>query len=107
MVATRKHTFTQIQALTTCLGFKWRLRAAYSADERYGVTEVFRTVAVKLRVLQHAIWRDRQGATAVEYGLLVGLAALGLAAGWGALGDLVQQIFEMLSDQTQAATPTP
>jgi len=68
---------------------------------------VFKTVAVKLRGLHAAMWRDRKGATAVEYGLLIGLAALGLAAGWGAIGDLVHQIFAMLSDQTQAATPTP
>jgi Flp pilus assembly pilin Flp len=67
---------------------------------------VFRTVAVKLRGLKDALWQDRHGATAVEYGLLIGLAALGLAAGWGSIGDLVQQIFAMLSDQTQAATPT-
>ena len=41
-----------------------------------------------------------EGATAVEYGLLAGLVAVGIAAGLGALSDLVLMIFNMLGDRT-------
>jgi len=42
------------------------------------------------------------GATAVEYGLLAGLVAVGIAGGIGALAELVNAIFEMLGDNTAA-----
>jgi len=38
------------------------------------------------------------GATAVEYGLLAGLIAVGIAGGIGALADLVIGIFTMLGE---------
>lgn len=46
-----------------------------------------------LEVLGH----DQRGATAVEYGLLIGLVAVGLAGGLGALADLVNLVFNMIS----------
>lgn len=42
------------------------------------------------------------GATAVEYGLLAGLIAVGIAGGVGALAELVNAIFDMLGDSTTA-----
>lgn len=47
-----------------------------------------------------ALWQDTGGATAVEYGLLAGLVAIGLAGGLGALADLVNLLFEVIGDQT-------
>lgn len=41
--------------------------------------------------------QDQRGATAVEYGLLIGLVAVGLAGGLGALADLVNLVFDMIS----------
>ena len=45
-------------------------------------------------------WQDTSGATAVEYGLLAGLVAIGLAGGLGALADLVNLLFDVIGDQT-------
>ena len=50
--------------------------------------------------LGQSLWRDTSGATAVEYGLLAGLVAIGLAGGLGALADLVNLLFEVIGDQT-------
>lgn len=43
--------------------------------------------------------KDTRGATAVEYGLLAGLVAIGLAGGLGALADLVSLLFEVIGDE--------
>ncbi|NVJ97275.1 MAG: Flp family type IVb pilin [Alphaproteobacteria bacterium] len=43
---------------------------------------------------------DISGATAVEYGLLAGLIAVGLMGGIGALSDLVNLLFEFVADET-------
>jgi len=42
------------------------------------------------------VWLSTTGATAVEYGLLAGLVALGIAGGLGVLADLVNMIFELI-----------
>ena len=42
---------------------------------------------------------DTSGATAVEYGLLAGLVAIGLAGGLGALADLVSLLFDTIGDE--------
>lgn len=44
--------------------------------------------------------RETGGATAVEYGLLAGLAALVLAGGFGALADLVHLIYDFIVEET-------
>jgi len=41
---------------------------------------------------------DRHGGTAVEYGLLMGLIALGLLAGLGALSNSLKNTFMSLSN---------
>lgn len=48
--------------------------------------------------------RDIDGATAVEYGLLAGLVAIGLAGGLGALSDLVNLLFENVGAETAQVT---
>jgi len=48
------------------------------------------------------LMRCVSGATAVEYGLLAGLVAVGIAGGIGALAELVNAIFEMLGENTTA-----
>jgi len=55
--------------------------------------------------LPHTLTRLKHcvsGATAVEYGLLAGLVAVGIAGGIGALAELVNAIFDMLGDNTTA-----
>ncbi len=50
--------------------------------------------------------RSVAGATAVEYGLLAGLIALGIAGGVGTLADLVIAIFTMLGNSTDEVAAT-
>jgi pilus assembly protein Flp/PilA len=40
-----------------------------------------------------AFMQDEEGASAIEYGLLVGLIALAIAAGAGALGTAINKMF--------------
>ncbi len=47
---------------------------------------------------------DTRGATAIEYGLLAGLIAVGLAGGLGALADLVNLLFDLIGDETAGVT---
>ncbi|MFC7361672.1 Flp family type IVb pilin [Nocardioides astragali] len=42
--------------------------------------------------------RDEKGATATEYGLLVGLIALIIVVGVGLFGDALNDFFDSLSD---------
>ncbi len=42
---------------------------------------------------------NTSGATAVEYGLLAGLVAIGLAGGLGALADLVSLLFDTIGEE--------
>jgi Flp pilus assembly pilin Flp len=54
-----------------------------------------------LRAWLAAMRRDTNGATAVEYGLLLGLIAVGVAGGYGALVDLVHLIFDFVNGETE------
>ena len=58
----------------------------------------------KTTILWRALRRDARGATAIEYGLLAGLVAVGLAGGLGALSDFVNLLFEMIGDETADVT---
>lgn len=51
---------------------------------------------------------DESGATAIEYGLLAALVALGIAAGATALGTELGALFTRISERLTAAVfPTP
>lgn len=41
-------------------------------------------------------WKDEEGATAIEYGLIAGLIAVILIAAFGALGDGIEELFEKI-----------
>lgn len=71
------------------------------------------TMRAKLRqeaARLHALWArfktDMEGATAVEYGLLAGLIAVGLGGGIGALADLVLLLFDILVERTDEVGAT-
>ena len=51
----------------------------------------------------HRIFRNLDGATAVEYCLIGALIAAGLSAGIGTLSDAVLDIFEMLGTEVDTA----
>ena len=55
---------------------------------------------IRTKLITERFWQDTNGATAVEYGLLAGLVAIGLAGGLGALADLVNLLFDVIGDQT-------
>ena len=42
-------------------------------------------------------WRDEEGATAIEYGLIAGLIAVGLLAAVTDLGKYLQVVFEKIA----------
>lgn len=50
------------------------------------------------------LWDDDSGATAVEYGLIVGLMAAILVVVISSFGDKLQDLFEAISDKIGEAT---
>ena len=50
------------------------------------------------RDCRRAVLNDINGATAIEYGLIIGVAAIGIAGGISALSDLVQLLLSLVSD---------
>ena len=75
------------------LGLEDINRSTYNKDV-YGFW--FEQTKYISRNLRHNI----NGATAIEYGLLAGLVAVGLAGGLGALADLVNLLFDSISGET-------
>ena len=49
-------------------------------------------------------WNDEEGATAIEYGLIAGLIAVGLIAALTALGGDLSSLFGRISTFLNAAT---
>lgn len=64
-------------------------------------------IKLGLHGLVRKMLADRQGATAVEYGLIAGLAALGIAGGLSAMADLVILVFDLIVQAVAAAVPSP
>lgn len=53
-----------------------------------------------------AFWRDEEGATAIEYGLIAGLIAVGLLAALTDIGTKLSVVFTKISTSlTTAGTP--
>ncbi len=50
-------------------------------------------------------FKNRSGATAVEYGLITALIAVALISGLGAVGTGIQNVFGVVS--TDVSTPAP
>ncbi|TDS73173.1 Flp family type IVb pilin [Comamonas sp. JUb58] len=51
-------------------------------------------------------WNDEEGATAIEYGLIAGLIAVGLLAALTDIGKELKVVFEKIAESlTAAATP--
>lgn len=45
------------------------------------------------------LWKDESGATAIEYGLLAALIAVGIIAAVGAIGDRIAGAFDEVRDE--------
>ena len=52
-----------------------------------------------MKKLLISLWEDESGATAVEYGLIVGIVAALLVTALGLFGDQLKNLFEAISDQ--------
>jgi pilus assembly protein Flp/PilA len=59
---------------------------------------------VTLRKLFSRLRRDEEGATAIEYGLLAALIAVGIIAITGTLGTQLKDAFTKVSTELTAAT---
>ncbi|MDR0216228.1 MAG: Flp family type IVb pilin [Comamonas sp.] len=50
-------------------------------------------------------WRDEEGATAIEYGLIAGLIAVGLLTALTGIGTELKTVFTKIWDALKAPTP--
>lgn len=53
---------------------------------------------IKMTNLIQRFWNDEEGATAIEYGLIAGLIAVGIVGVLTTLGDQLQAAFQAISD---------
>ncbi|MDP5185443.1 Flp family type IVb pilin [Blastococcus sp. BMG 814] len=75
----------------------------------------YATIASFVAVAQERLRRDEKGATAVEYGLMVGLIAVVIIVAVTALGDNLSTMFDGIADEiggtggtgTTTTTTTP
>lgn len=44
-------------------------------------------------------WKDEEGATAIEYGLIAGLIAVAIIAAVGGIGEKLKAFFEYIEEQ--------
>lgn len=51
-------------------------------------------------------WRDQDGATAIEYGLIMAFVAVAAIAGFTAAGDALQTFFTGTSSKLVESTPS-
>ncbi len=61
---------------------------------------------IAIRTMLRRLGADRRGATAIEYGLLVGLIAVAIMGGLSALGGGSNGMWTKLSNKVDAATPS-
>jgi len=54
----------------------------------------------RLALEWRSLFGDRSGATAIEYGLIIALIAIALISSVGGLGDLVNQMYGLVSGRT-------
>ncbi len=58
-----------------------------------------------MRIMLRRLWREDEGVTAIEYGLMAGLIVLAIVGGVGALGTSVQSMYESIETQVSGAMP--
>ncbi len=68
--------------------------------------KLYATIAGLVAVAQHRV-REEKGATAVEYGLMVGLIAVVIIVAVTALGTQLNGLFESISDKLGGAGEAP
>lgn len=64
--------------------------------------------AIGVARLWRSLLSDRGGATAIEYGLIIGLIAIALLTSIGSLGDLVNTMYNLVAGRTnEVASSVP
>ena len=58
-----------------------------------------------MKTIVSRFMKDESGVTAIEYGLIAALVAVGIIAALGALGDGLNTIFGTVSDELNTAAP--
>jgi pilus assembly protein Flp/PilA len=53
----------------------------------------------------HMLWKDEEGATAIEYGLLAALIAVAIITTVGLLGDTLDRTFSKVNTDLTAEVP--
>jgi len=71
------------------------------------VLNPIQTLVTLVAFAQDRLKRDEKGATAVEYGLMVGLIAVVIIVAVTALGGQLNGLFESVSDQLGGAGDAP
>jgi pilus assembly protein Flp/PilA len=69
------------------------------------VLNTYATLVSLVAFAQDRLKKDEKGATAVEYGLMVGLIAVAIIAAVTMLGDQLEALFEDVSDALPAVAP--
>jgi pilus assembly protein Flp/PilA len=69
------------------------------------VLKTYATLVSLVAFAQDRLKKDEKGATAVEYGLMVGLIAVAIIAAVTMLGDQLEALFEDVSDALPAVAP--
>ncbi len=53
------------------------------------------------------LWKDEEGATAIEYGLLAALIAVAIIAAATTVGGKLDDVFVKVADDLEEVVPTP
>lgn len=51
-------------------------------------------------------WKDEEGATAIEYGLIAGLIAVGIIVAVGGIGEKLKGVFEYINTTLGSKIPS-
>jgi pilus assembly protein Flp/PilA len=71
------------------------------------VLKTYQTLATLVAFAQTRLRRDEKGATAVEYGLMVGLIAVVIIAAVVLLGEQLRDLFTSITDELGGAEEAP
>jgi len=71
------------------------------------VTQLYTSLYTLVAFTSDRLKKETKGATAVEYGLMVGLIAVVIIVAVTALGGKLNGLFDSISDQLPGGTPAP
>lgn len=96
-----RHVGNSADASQTSVTYSYSIDAA--KHQRKGRSNVITDGLTAIRRMCMALWRDEQGVTSIEYGLLSALIVIACIAGFNATGMSVRDLFEKWSTAVVAA----